>query len=267
MKTKLIVNSSLFLAFIASFLVTVFSCGIVQNFFIAITVNLATILVTVNFVDYLFKRQDASKSKQKEEHAILRYHRTLEMFISRYIYYFNVITRPVEFACKENDWNSFNVSSEIINKEFKLSDMQDMYFAGFGRGRGETSLERYYSSETKLYDRFVNILDSIDFEFHPDLGKTILEFIEEYNWNDMKYLLLPLQTEYHNEKTGKKVATSKMVSDFLKNYKGNPETDIQGEYKNKGFWTGVFIFYFSLKNKSKFIEKYLSIISEIKKQK
>ncbi len=218
-----------------------------SDFICNIATELLGITFTIVFVDKLFNRYDKIKAKREESEKIARMHNLAFFYIKQYMYHLHSITTPMEKKFQ----------GEIkLETPFSLQDLQYLYTPTLlvTESFRQTSIEYFFQYEQEVKQAFINMLNTINFEFYPDLSKIIQDFIHV----STKFYARAVILDNVNIKT--------FSETFVNMLKGDDIYEKYDEYKKNELKANGIMPYFMLYDMLKEEQKILSsYISEMKK--
>lgn len=231
---------------------------VINNCLIGVATNLIGIVVTVSFVQYFIDKQDKKQEKKEESDKILRYHRYMQALIRRYQMFFVSITTRME------DRNETDNLDYVFNRQFKFSDMADLFkFSLYlAESFSDSSIELFYKAEHEMKEYMHKMLENIDFKYHSDLSKLLLEFIVLSTDNDMSGQILErAKIKKFSSKDPVVETIEKMMMDESNNWK---ELFRQGRLRGNIILPYI-ILYNTIQDERKLIRKYLEYIKKMEK--
>ena len=210
------------------------------------------IIITVYFVQNIFDKYSMREQKHEELNKINRQNKFISEIITQYVILFNCVVKPL---------NERDVINEFPS-DFRLNDMRDLHETTLliNTPHLKSSIEVFYQYEKQLRQLFIKMLDSIDFNYYPNLQKIIMDFCSVSIKNDVS------ETIINNQKLG--LADGKRYTDLMKDMLSSDDIEqLYADYKNdKLFSNGImpyFALYDLLQEEKAIVEEYLKEIDMI----
>ena len=235
-----------------------------QSMLIALSINLITSLLVLNFVNRLLDSQAEKRHKKelkrKEKELILNYHQIIETLIPIYILEFNQLTIPVNERTKDNKFLPIN--SKTFNDSYKVNDLCDFASTDIFpfSTMGENIISAYGIALTKLEDKFETMITITPFEFYPSIREILKQLITES--------MLPNGIDTLNlfcQGNNKKQLLPTIIQ-MIKDYNGNPLDDYNNNKYSGNLFLNIIHLYVHLDKTKKLIEQYLEEIQKIKEE-
>ncbi|GKX29000.1 hypothetical protein SH1V18_14800 [Vallitalea longa] len=199
------------------------------------------IIVTLIFVDLIFKRNNDEERRQEEISKIKRSNTVIKLSITRCLEYGAIITTPVED--RGND-----IPNKITN-DFTFSDMCDLFNPSLiDTDDFSPVVLKYLKAHDDLIVSIEKVLYTIDYKYYSKLNKLFIEYISKTKGLD---LYQGIQQDSINE-----CSVNKIIK-ILKEHTGEVKRT-NGNIINKY----ITLFYL-IKDNNKFISDYNNIINEI----
>ena len=224
-----------------------------ENYLISLAASFAELIITISFVQYALDKKKKSDAQNDELLRIKKFHKVLEIYIQYYTLYYNQMTVPLG--------NERDVSSRNFKKNFKVSDLADLYKPTLLMKDNfrVSPVEKFFAVEKKLSDTFSQILINQDFKFYPNLNIIFQNFIEQsLNDNPSDAILGNINT-----RLGNKDSTVK-ISEMLKSH-GNEyyEQLVAGKANHSNLMFPYCLLYEFMQSEATVIEQYKNYIQEI----
>jgi hypothetical protein len=165
------------------------------------------IIITVIFVDVLFNNSQEKNARELEKKKILRICRLIDLYLERYIIYFNQLTNHPGniFDCEimelrnspgilihssnncmmvmNNNQNMFYKTDEYINYiHFScLYEFSRLFISGGFR----LNIDCFYYFEKRIKKAFIRLLTEVNFEYNKDMEKIVLKYLDTSISNDV----------------------------------------------------------------------------------
>ena len=229
---------------------------ITNDLLLGLATNLMGIIVTVSFVQHLVDRQNEANERREEDAMILRYHKYMQALIRRYLkYYYNITTL-------QKDRRDTCEIDQVLQREFLLSDMADMYKGSLylNEGFNESSIELFYKAEHEMKDYMLKILSNIEFKFNPKLETLLLDFAVKSTDLDMsgqiieRAVLKNTQVGSRNIKMIENMLSNESLDWLVKFKRGELEGNLMLPYV---------ILYYNIQDQIRIIKEYTEYVNEI----
>lgn len=134
-------------------------------------VGVFSAMVLIWFVDEINEHIQDKTNKNTEKEKINRANRILSKYIERYELFFYCVVTPIEQR---------EVSNAKMPLEFSFKDMRELYLTTIliSEGIFDSSIECFVKAEKELKDEIEFTLRDIDFEYFPEIGESLLEYVE-----------------------------------------------------------------------------------------
>jgi len=165
------------------------------------------IIITVIFVDVMFNRSQERNARELERKKILRICRLIDLYLPRYITFFNQLTNHPGniFDCKicelgntqgiliHTDTNCMSIMNNDQNMFYKTDENIDyIHFSNlydssrlFIAGGFLLNIDCFYNIEKRIKEAFIRLLTEVNFEYYRDMEKIVLEFLDTSISNDV----------------------------------------------------------------------------------
>lgn len=144
----------------------------VRNLFLDLCSGSATeligALVTILLIERIFNQYNARAAKAKEEEAIAREFRLFSIEIELYKMLFHRVVTPL---C------DYKVCYEIPNR-FNLKDMADLHLTNASIKLNASAIQVFLEVEQNLTEHLRSFLSHNNLDYHQELHKMILDFVE-----------------------------------------------------------------------------------------
>lgn len=129
------------------------------------------IIITILFVQRLFDRKNEQDAIAAEAKALLRSNTVMSLYLSQYKDFFFCVTTPIEKR---------SVIPHNMPVEFTLKDMRQLHQScGMVKyGILKPSVDGFLEIELIIRDYIVSILKEINFDYHHEIEKILLEYID-----------------------------------------------------------------------------------------
>lgn len=165
------------------------------------------IVITVIFVDVMFNKSQKKNARELERKKIIRICRLIDLYLLRYIVYFDQLTNhPGDiFDCKistignaqgilihldstcammmNNNQNMFYKTNEIINYIHFSCLYEDSHI--FIAGGFRLKIDCFYYYEKKIIKALKRLLTEVNFEYYKDIERLVLRFLDVSISNDI----------------------------------------------------------------------------------
>ena len=229
---------------------------VINSCLVGIATNLVGIVVTVSFVQYFIDKQDKEQEKREETNKILRYHRYMQALIRRYqMFYLSITTRL------EKRSESVRLDC-VFDSQFKLSDMADMYQPSLyvAEGFSDSSIELFYKAEHEMKEYLLRMLENIDFKYHPDLARLLLEFTVKSTDSDVSGQIL-------ERAKMKKISSRDAAIEIVEKMMVDETTDWVKEYRQGNLRGNVILpyvmLYDTIQDQARMIKEYIEYIKKL----
>ena len=131
------------------------------------------IIITLNFVDILFKHHNDKKAKREEAKQILRTDKVISILIDKYTYYVH---------CMTHDYVERDKIPPVLQAEFSIIDMRfvhtppDGHLNPFDYGLRH-SVDLFLENELELRNLLVEVVENINYEYYPDFSDLLTDYI------------------------------------------------------------------------------------------
>lgn len=210
------------------------------------------IVITVYFIQSIFDKYSEEEKMIDERNKIIRQNKFITEIIKQYILFFNCVVQPIETRKAEY----------TFQEQFELKDLCDLHKITLliVAPCMQSSIEVFYRYEKQLRQLFIKMLETIDFNFYPELEKIIMKFITESTKSDVSDTIINNQKLTLSD--GKKYTD--MIHDMLC---GDDIEHMYSDYKqDKLNVNGImpyFMLYDLLKEERSLIMQYQKEISKI----
>ena len=131
------------------------------------------LLFAVIILDNINAHSDKQRKRREERTAIIRHNKIIQPVIDMYIVRKNMVITP----------NDRTVRKFQIDARFTIKDMRDMYSPSeLISDVGKTKIETYSHYQDMLHEKFVNLVENIDFTFYPDLCDAAMKYINSTSY-------------------------------------------------------------------------------------
>lgn len=226
----------------------------VENFLVGIFTNVIGIIIASLFIQSLINSHNESLLANENNKKILRRYSIVSIFINTYKEYLYIITTPSDKRDEHRE----------INENFKITDLKDLYSPTclIINNIIDPAILYYYKNEDLLVESMKMFLLEEDLSYNNDLYSCLYNFVTECKSNSTKDAILSYLDIKSNNKTISHnivdVLSNNLSEEILKNYN-------EGKYYSN-IMLPICIFYESLKRKIEILNKYESIIIDIRKQ-
>ncbi|GHU92376.1 hypothetical protein FACS189479_01110 [Spirochaetia bacterium] len=183
--------------------------------------ELIGIIITVIFVQVLFDKKSEKEESSDERSDIKRMHNVLNLYINKYIMYFNCVASTLENRNKSNVFKTGN---------FSIKDICDLHKASLLTNEGmlTPSIDGFCEIEHKIREYIITIIERIDFKYYSKIGDILMGYIHTSMQYDSSGQLLNAKNMTSGGKPEIERA-SKMIlehgEDFFQEFlKGNRQT-------------------------------------------
>ncbi len=224
-----------------------------ENYLISLAASFAELIITISFVQYALDKKKKSDAQNDELLRIKKFHKVLEIYIRYYTLYYNQMTVPLG--------NERDVSSKNFRKNFKVSDLADLYQPTLLMKDSfrVSPVEKFFVVEKKLSDTFSQILINQDFKFYPNLNSIFQTFIEQsLNNNPSGAILGNINMRFGNKDST--IEISKMLKSHGNEYY---EKLVAGKVNHSNLLFPYCLLYEFMQNEATVIEQYKNYIQEI----
>ena len=210
------------------------------------------IVITVYFIQSIFDKYSEEEKMIDERNKIIRQNKFITEIIKQYILFFNCVVQPIETRKAEY----------TFQEQFELKDLCDLHKITLliVAPCMQSSIEVFYRYEKQLRQLFIKMLETIDFNFYPELEKIIMKFITESTKSDVSDTIINNQKLTLSD--GKKYTD--MIHDMLC---GDDIEHMYSDYKqdklNANGIMPYFMLYDLLKEERSLIMQYQKEISKI----
>ena len=126
------------------------------------------LLFAVIILDNINAHSDKQRRRRDERSAILRHNRIIQPVVDLYIVRKNMVITP----------NDRTVRKFQVDARFTIKDMKDMYSPSeLVSDVGKSKIETYSLYQEMLHEKFVNLVENIDFSFYPELCDAAMKYI------------------------------------------------------------------------------------------
>lgn len=235
-----------------------------QSMLIALSINLITSLLILNFVNRLLdaqaEKRHRKEQKRKERELILNYHQIIETLIPIYILEFNQLTIPVNERTKDNQFLLIN--SKTFNNSYGVNDLCDFASTDIFpfSTMGKNIISAYGIVLRKLEDKFETMITITPFEYYPSIREILKQLITES--------MLPNGIDTLNlfcQGNNKKQLLPTIIK-MIKEYNGNPLDDYNNHKYSGNIFLNVIYLYVHLDKTRILIEQYLEEIEKMRKE-
>jgi hypothetical protein len=194
------------------------------------------IIITVIFVDMMFNRSQENTQRESEKNKILRICRLIELYLLRYIIYFNQLTNhpgdifDCEIAALGNSPGSIcHISGnceKIMNKNQDMFNKTDVlinyiHFSClyedsrlFISGGFRSNIDCFYYIERKLQNAFMRLLTEIDFIYYKEIENIAMEFLSISISNDISDFIEHNKRIVYQQNSKEKNLRSKLIQKY-----------------------------------------------------
>lgn len=227
----------------------------ISNIFIGIGTNLCGIVVTISFVQYFIDKQSEKDDREKERKQILRHNMYMDVLIDKYFSMYLSVTS------RFNDRFVDVEISKVPERNIKFSDLADMYQMSFiiGEGLLEPAIKGYYTAERTLRECMLRMIESIDFQYFPQIDELLQEFVRISKEEDVSGELINNLNIKSGVKSHSEICAKNIADDEEHDWVGKYE---RGELGNNIMLPYV-IFYLQIQKECKLLTEYKKSISEI----
>ncbi len=141
-----------------------------RDFFYNMGCNVAAMFIVVLCLDNLTNRNRNSRERRDEARKIMRYHRIISKEIDLYLPRKNQMITPAG-----GEYHKFRV----VEQDSSVRDMMDMYQPSeLVSDAGASRIRMYAHYQEELARRFENLLESIDFTYHPEFADAAMKYLD-----------------------------------------------------------------------------------------
>ena len=223
-----------------------------ENYIIGIVTGFIELIITVSFVQYVFDNKKMNDEKQNELERISRLNIILSLYIENYTIYYNKISTPMG-----NERGK--VSSKVFKKDFKLSDMYDLYKPSLLM-RDEmykSVIEMFYVMEKNIREIMIQILINQEFKYYVCIRDLFLGFIDI----SIKYDSSEAVISYKNLNMRSNLDISKFLKedadDLFEKFK-------EGNLENGNLVHPFIMLYYAMLFEANILEQYNNFIKSMK---
>ena len=189
-----------------------------------IATNIASIIVTVTFVQSQFDKQDKKKAKEEEIKKIKRFNRVLKSYLNNYSQYFYCVTVPIK--------DRTGIYYSTLNTDFEFKDLMDLHYCTSLECDGfkKTSIQLFFEAENEVVLYFKRMIEEIDFDYHNELLSIISSFLDiSIEFKDRNSIL-----SYENQTiTGENNLRKKLTDYIRENIENDDEFDWVNTLKDR----------------------------------
>lgn len=209
--------------------------------------------ITISFIQYFldqqkFKIKEEIERKQERDNLI-KLDRIMEIFITKYIIYFNCVTIPIS--------KRFNNNELQLNLDFEFKDIKDLFLPSLYlfNDFSKSSIELFYEYEIRLRNLMIDIVGKNNLKYHEEILNIFTKFITfSLNFDFSDSIIYSAK----NRKSNKTIINSIAKSD--KKY-----LEEARNYKHSDSIHPFIFLYDLLKEEGKLILEYQNEIEKIKK--
>lgn len=174
-----------------------------------IATNIASIIVTVTFVQSQFDRQEEIKEKNEEIKKIKRFNRVFGSYLQKYYKYYYYVTVPID----KRDV----IDYRKINTCFEFKDLKDLHsFTLYaGDGFNKSSIEHFFESENDVIVYSKRMIEEIDFKYHDDLLRVLCCFVDIAIQANIKNGILGNEKMFTTSKDGKRTKHTDTICQWI----------------------------------------------------
>jgi|GEM_PF-519200 len=147
--------------------------GSIYRYLESIMSSVLALLFAVIILDNINAHSDKRRKRREERSAILRHNRIIQPVVDMYIVRKNMVITP----------NDRTVRKFQVDARFTIKDMRDM----FGPSElisdvGKSKIETYAVYQSLLQEKFVHLVENIDFSFFPELCDAAMKYINSTSY-------------------------------------------------------------------------------------
>ena len=243
------------------------------------------IIITVIFVDVLFNKSQERNAREFEKKKILRICRLIDLYLPRYIIYFNQLTNHPSniFDCEIGELqnspgfliHSNNNCMMIMNNDqmmfFKTGeDINYIHFSClyessrlFIAGGFRSNIDCFYYFERKIKEAFIRLLTEVNFEYYKDMEKVVLGFLDTSITNDVSDFIENNKKVVYRDKSNNKYLKIKFDTKTLVSKEFNESQDFNGSNKSLQPYQMIKIM---LNEERNILHKYILINNKIRSE-
>lgn len=216
-----------------------------KNFFISFTATLIGLIISIIAIQLILDKQVDKNKKKKETIAIKNFNKLFFLYLEDYIFNFNSLVTPLT-----NLNERFGIT---FKTKFNLSDMKDMYLSqgNLLKNFSESCISLFFKSQKELIEYMKVMLQTISFDFYPELNNIMISFIQEDLKVNVKDFILQFDTFYKDNKK-----MPKYIADMIKDYNGIPEKDIQSNKYNSNILLPYLYLYQTMKTQIALLDNF-----------
>lgn len=154
--------------------------------------ELLGIIVTVCFVEYIYKKSNEREDKQYEINEIKRADKVMQLHIQKFIERYYEISTPINNRS----------GPSVMSDSFKLSDMCDLHTSSLdvNNGWGTSCAELFFEKELILRQYIIDMLGKINFKYNKGLEEVLIEFVSiSISFNSSKTIIFASQRKLGDE--------------------------------------------------------------------
>jgi hypothetical protein len=177
-----------------------------ENYIPGSITEIIGIIITVTFVDLIFNQHSEKIEKELERRKIIRICRIIDLYLSRYIMYFDQLTNHPNsiLDCKVieignakgsliHDGNceiAMNTNQNLFSNqtiEINYVNFSCLYESSrvFVSGGFRANIDCFYYYEKKILETFNRLLTEVDFKYYKNFEKLVVCFIDNSIKNDI----------------------------------------------------------------------------------
>jgi hypothetical protein len=187
----------------------------ISNYSFGLVTEIIGIIITVIFVDLLFKRKNLIDEKNNEAKSIMRMHKIFKLYFNDYRVMYNCVVTPIKDRHLE--------MKAYDNGNFELKDMSDLYKIStiFPLGMFKPVIESFIEMEHRLRYYIISMLSNIDFKYDIELSDILIDFIKISITYDSSSEILDIKNQRYGEKKAVDIISEDLIKlgdDYYKKY-------------------------------------------------
>jgi len=149
--------------------------GTFNNHLRSITDSVLALLFAVIILDRIVAFGNERRRRGEERKSILRHHTLIQSILELFLVRKNMVITPDDKTSRK-----FQIKTRT-----KISDMRDMFnVSDLASDVGKTRIEMYRMYQNKLLDKFIRLVESIDFAYYPEVLDSAMRFINVTTYSE-----------------------------------------------------------------------------------